>query len=791
MADLVKLTIDGREVEVEPGTLIIEAARKLGIEIPTFCYDDRLKSVGACRLCLVEVEKAPKLVASCATPVTPGSVVHTNSEKVIKARKGVLEFLLLNHPLDCPTCDKGGECPLQNMTVAYGPPTSRFDEDKIRFRDDFQMKFDDVRLGPEIWMNKNRCIICFKCVRIARDLAGGEDLGIFQRGALAKVDIPAEVMYSNEFSGNTVEFCPVGALMSDSFRYKIRNWLLEPQSSVSWVCPDGANITVHHNQGKIYRHYSRRNDNVEMGFLSDKDRYCFDITSHPERILMPLGKNNSSTNVITYNDAIARMVHRINEEKPGNWGLLLDTTLTNEEAYTASEYFGKKLSGSTVAVTSEIDIDGDIPASSLGLSGTMAELETNDMYILIGCDLAAEHPILGLRVKRSHQKGAPVYAVNSRQTFLGRFPVYSIIAQQGKEDEIVKKLAQMKTSGDADLADEIKTQLKADFAKAQNIHILTGYDFLSSSNRGAYLEAVKELAEALNAKLSILTTETNYLGVKMVANANSSFEGLIEKIEKGEIKTLFVAGGDPVNVYPDRARVEKALSKLDFMIYWGAFNNETAKYAALVIPALLPPEKSGSYLNIERRLQFMKKPYPQVKGVNSLLRFFSDIKAELDADLLYYSAKEAFEKLSTEVAEFKGLEFGKSEGNIFEAKPLSSLNDTNVENDPPGQYPFALSFARSVYYGASGITEMSSTLKKLTPQQKLLIHPDVAIHSGYEDGQNVTLETSKGVTGQFDLKFSPNVEPGLLVIFGYSADNPPNKFMAGFRTPVYAKINKA
>jgi NADH-quinone oxidoreductase subunit G len=266
MAELIKLNIDGQDIEVEPGTYIIEAALKLGIEIPTFCYDQRLKSVGACRMCLVEVEKSPKLVASCTTPVTPGMVVKTDSEKVIKARKGVIEFLLLNHPLDCPTCDKGGECTLQNLTVQYGPTVSRLSEDKLRFQDDPNQKFDDIRLGPEIWMNKNRCIICYKCVRIARDLAGGVDLGIFQRGALARVDIPKEIKYANEFSGNTVENCPVGALMSDSFRYKIRNWLLKGTDSVCWLCPEGCNITVEHNQGRIYRHQSRRNDEGPLRF---------------------------------------------------------------------------------------------------------------------------------------------------------------------------------------------------------------------------------------------------------------------------------------------------------------------------------------------------------------------------------------------------------------------------------------------------------------------------------------------------------------------------------------------
>jgi len=790
MADLIKLTIDGREIEVEPGTLILEAAKKLGIEIPTFCYDNRLKSVGACRMCLVEVEKSPKLVASCATPVGPGMVVKTNSEKVIVARRGVLEFLLINHPLDCPTCDKGGECPLQNLTIKYGPAISRYGEDKIRFQDDLNMKFDDIRLGPEIWMNKNRCIICYKCIRIARDLAGGTDLGIFQRNAMAKVDIPSELMYINEFSGNTVEYCPVGALMSDSFRYKIRNWLLKSESSVSWVCPDGANITVQHNQGKIWRHYSRQNDNVEMGFLSDKDRYSFDITSHPDRILQPLGKNSGLLEKITYDDAIARMVHRIREEKPENWGLLLDTTLTNEEAYCASEYFGRNFPGSAIGIISELDIGNDIPASSLGLAVPMTELEKSDLFIVIGCDIAAEHPILSLRLKKALKNGSSVYFIDSRKMYLGRFEVNNIIAEYGKEDLTLNKIADLKNGRVNNLPDTTINKLNTDLGKAKNIHILGGYDLLSSPIRGRYYNAVRKLTESLNAKLSLLTTETNYLGIRTVGQPNVSFVKLIEKIENGEIKTLFIAGGDPVNVFPDRERITKALAKLDYLIYWGAFRNASTEHAALIYPSLLPTENAGSYLNIERRLQLLKKPYQHVRLVTSLIKLLTDIKIETDDDLLYYSPEEVFENISLNISEFKGLKYNVSEGAILPYSGISKLSNDSIMETAPAQYPFALTFGRSVYYGASGITEKSSTLKKLIPPQKLVIHSNVAGHAGYETGQRILLETANGEKGQFELVASSDIEPGILFLFGYSQDNPPNKFMAGYNTPVYAKISK-
>jgi len=791
MAELIKVNIDGKDIEVKPGTLIIEAAKKLGIEIPTFCYDDRLKSVGSCRMCLVEVEKAPKLVASCATPVGPGMVINTSSEKVIKARKAVLEFMLLNHPLDCPTCDKGGECPLQNQTFKYGNTTSRFTEDKIRKQDEPNQKFDDVKLGPEIWMNKNRCIVCFKCVRINRDLAGGADLGIFERGVSAKVDIPSEIRYCNEFSGNTVEFCPVGALMSDSFRYKIRNWLLDKTDSVSWLCPDGSNMLVEHNQGRIYRHSSRRNDNVEEGFLCDKDRYGFDITSHPDRLKLPMADDKGALNKINYEEALAIAVHWLSEVSGESSALLLDTTLTNEEAFYVSEYYRTKLPGSSIAVTSELALDGDFPVNSLGLSVTIPELENADMVLITGCDLASEHPILGLRIKKLIQKGVPIYFVNSRKMHLGRFEVFDINAEYGKEYETIEKIIALK-NGDSsiDIDESIKDKLKTDIEKSQNIHILAGYDLLANANRRKYLQSINKLNDSIKAKLSILTTETNYLGVKLCGQTNSTLDDIIRKIESGKIKTLCIAGGDPVNVYPNRKRIISAFKKLDYLIYWGAFINSTSKLAALVFPSVLPTENAGSYLNIERRLQFMKKPYALNKGIVSLIKLVTDLKNDSGGDMCY-SAPEVFARMTESINEFKGLRYGLSEGHVFSHSEYNGADsETEItEIKPPADFPYMLSFSRSVFYGASGITAKSQTLQKLTPSQKLIISNTDAKKENLEDGMQVLLETAAG-KGEFVLSVSSEINPRELVLFGYSEDKPPCEFMAGFNKPVYAKINR-
>ncbi len=787
MADLIKLNIDGHDIEVEPGTLILEAARRLNIEIPTFCYDERLKSVGACRMCLVEVEKSPKLVASCATPVGPGMVVKTESDRVIEARKAVLEFLLINHPLDCPTCDKGGECPLQNLTYKYGPPTSRYRERKVRFQEGTNLGFDDLKLGPEIWLNRNRCIVCYKCVRIARDLGGSTDIGMFKRGAFAQIDIPQAVQYANEFSGNTVEYCPVGALMSDSFRYKVRTWLMQRTPSVCWLCPDGCNITVEQRLSHIYRHSSRRNDNIDGGFLCDKGRFAFDLTSGKERIRIPQMMVSGQFKDISYDEALALALHHLSEEKGELAALLLDTAVTNEEAYCAAEFFRNNYPGSHIAISTAHNYDTQDCELNCGLAVPLPELDKADLIILAGCDIEAEHPIVGLRIKKLINKGVPVFSIGSRKVTLGRFPITNILVGVGDEHLAIGEIIEKGSRSilDSEILDKIQSHLKS----ANNIHILSGIDYLDNSNRKSFGDSIKSLVTKYSAHWSILPEDSNYLGVRLAANPNISLEKLIDKAEQGKIRTLLMAGGNPVNIYPDRKRIAAAFRKIDYIIYWGAYPNSSSDLASLIFPQALPPEKAGSFVNLERRIQFMKEAYPTDRAITSLIKLLTDIKIEMGGHL-YYSAREVFAKMAENVGSFKGLSYGFSEGTILPCDKFANdvpMNDYQIE--PPAEYPFVLTFAKSVYYGASGMTIRSQVLAKLVPPQTLHISTTDASRLKLAADDKVRMNT-QSESGEFVLVVDDKLSPGQLLISGFSVDNPPNKFMIGCNRPVYANITK-
>ena len=240
---MVNLTIDGHQIAVLKGTTVLEAARRLGIHIPTFCWHPKLKPVGACRMCYVEVEKMPKLQVSCALEAMEGMVVYTDSDQVKQGRRAVIEFILTNHPLDCPTCDKGGECDLQNLTFAHGIDDSRFEFRKYRFTDEsVTTTFDDIRIGPEIVLNRNRCILCYKCVRANKEAFGEYDLGAYQRGNITEINAAPGEQVDNPFSGNLVEICPVGALTNSDWRYKIRVWLTKTTPSIDNYFSSGTNI---------------------------------------------------------------------------------------------------------------------------------------------------------------------------------------------------------------------------------------------------------------------------------------------------------------------------------------------------------------------------------------------------------------------------------------------------------------------------------------------------------------------------------------------------------------------
>jgi NADH-quinone oxidoreductase subunit G len=394
MPELVKFTLDGKPAEAEKGTLLIEAARQNGVEIPAFCYYEGLTLQAACRMCLVEVEKTPKLQVGCTLPVAEGMIVHTDSPVVKAARKGTLEFLLTNHPLDCPVCDKGGECELQDMVFRYGAGESRFTERKLHV--------DEKQWSPVVFFDAPRCILCYRCVRICNEGMGVNALGVANRGAVSEI-VPNHFDHLEcDECGACIDICPVGALTSGIYRYQTRPWEMEHVGTICTHCADGCRTTLGVRNGKIIRGNNRDRSGINGEFLCVKGRYAFDFVEHPERLQSPMLRSGDSFEPISWSKAIEIVAARFGQTKAraGKFGIIGSNHTTNEE-----NFFLAKLARQGLG-TQNLDHHrtGDLAALFDALSGRNDALATTgDLYsakavLVVGSDLSQQHPARSAKI---------------------------------------------------------------------------------------------------------------------------------------------------------------------------------------------------------------------------------------------------------------------------------------------------------------------------------------------------------------------------------------------------------
>src|SRR6478672_1259297 len=408
MPDLVKLTIDGKPVEAPPGTLVIDAAKRAGIEIPAFCYWEGLTLQAACRMCLVEVEKMPKLMASCTLPVGEGMVVRTETPQVAQARKSTLEFLLTNHPLDCPVCDKGGECELQDMVFRYGAGESRFTERKVHV--------DEQQWSPVVYFDAPRCILCYRCVRVCNEGMGVGALGVSNRGVISEI-VPNKHDYLEcDECGACIDICPVGALTSGSYRYQTRPWEMNHVGTICTHCGDGCRTTLGVRDDKIIRGNNRDRSGINGEFLCVKGRYAFDFYNNPERLQAPLVRVGDTFEPISWAKAFEMIAGRFDEVKArgGKFGVIGSNHTTNEENYFLQKFARQGLG------TKNIDHHrtGDLATFFDALSGkkdalaTAGDLYTAKAVLVVGADLAQQHPMLSYQARANFRHhAAHIYAV--------------------------------------------------------------------------------------------------------------------------------------------------------------------------------------------------------------------------------------------------------------------------------------------------------------------------------------------------------------------------------------------
>ncbi len=675
--ELVNLTIDGQPVSVPKGSVIWAAAHKLGIEVPIYCYHPKMEPLGACRMCFVHVEKMPKLATACTTQVAEGMVVRTDTPDVKKARQGTLEFLLINHPLDCPICDKGGECDLQDFTLRHGPGASRFDLSKRHFQ-------KPIPVSDEILLDRERCISCQRCVRFCQDVAMENGLVMQERGFRTEVGVDPTAPFDSIFSGNVVEMCPVGALTAKSYRFVSRPWELKRAATVCGQCSVGCNVLADVRVDKLLRQYSRTNDDVDDGFLCDRGRWNTDLANSPERLRQPLIRKNGKLQPATWNEAIglvARTLRQIMERDGASAvGGIGSTHTTNEEAYLFQKLLREGLG------TNNIDhYHGRFPQGGQDMpwvwSGSIAGLEQASHIVLLGADTYHRQPIIDLRIRKAIRRGARVWVVSPEANRLDRLAAGVIRASAGQTGAITRALLQVTLSEGLTHGAYAEQRQGALAARLGSLADATPEAVAAAS--GCDAEALRALAREIAGSagavilydematreatgetlasdvfdLALLTDNYGRAGAgvgPLLANNNSMGArdmGLLpnmlpgyrpvddapgldyDAMLAGGVKALYVVGANPAQRFGDTQRT--ALANLEFLVVQDLFLTDTAKLANVVLPAVSYAEKDGTFTNTERRVQVIRKAMLELPGARSDWQILLDVARALGLDWNY------------------------------------------------------------------------------------------------------------------------------------------------------------
>lgn len=602
---MVKVHINGKEIEVEAGSTVMQACRSADVEIPHFCYHERLQIAGNCRMCLVEIEKAPKPVASCVQTVADGMVIKTNTPIVKKAREGVMEFMLINHPLDCPICDQAGECDLQDQAMKYGKGQSYFHEDKRAVVDKY--------MGPLISTNMTRCIHCTRCVRFLEDVAGTPELGALERGESMQIGTYIEASLTSELSGNIIDLCPVGALTSKPYEFKARSWELKKTESIDVLDAVGSNIRIDSKGREVMRILPRLNEEINEEWISDKARFSYDGLKY-QRLDRPMVKQKGMLYDASWEKAFAAIAEKIKTTPPSQIGAIAGDLTDVESMFVMKEILSKIGSHNY-----DCRQDGSLLSNehrSLYIFNTgISQIQESDFCLIFGSNPRIEAPILNAKIGYAVRKGSMDVALIGNKADL----TYDY-KHLGNNPWILKQLA----DGDHPYCSMLKSTKKP--------MIILGSDAMASSD----YEASIYYAKSLSMQYGFVTEAWN--GYNVLQRASSRVGGLdIGFIPtKGGLHTnailshcsvIFLMGADEVDI--------SSIPQSAFVVYIGHHGDKGASRADVILPAAAYTEKDATYVNLEGKVQYTKRAVFPPNMAQEDWKLLTDLSKALGFDLGY------------------------------------------------------------------------------------------------------------------------------------------------------------